>query len=1046
MKPQSPFFPLAEDEFEYIAKTAEDAIDLTRIGEPFRVMIVLQHEKLGVTLHAFTSKEAKDCFHALRQNILSALNLVSYIELTTLQMNYLCSNKSDLVKSLNIQFETSTNLPPKLKLEGKRSEVEKSTTKVQELLNRIVTKSCKLAHYNYIIMWMKCWEEIRDKIFQDKELYVELTILPSEGSITCELVVVGENVHILESAISCATKIDGRIRQCNIFADAEGIEILSAALVGNKLNIEREIAYHIEIVQTNIIITTPYHMPVGEQVKQTVEGYILSEKEKLKIVTKSFEIQYSFFTLKLKSDWSTIQSLANDCKVNLVTDSHCAIEVEGTKVAVEQAEPQILEYILSLESDVNCSVFPVEYYSRPVFQSPELLHLCKKLESESYVSLKIQVYPEILSSAIVRWFNPSVTVQICEGSISLDTSDVFINFTDANLTISEELRSHVGDTAAVNSERHVKCYGSQPAGKAVWCNIHIGGQKVIHVVIPNWVDGRSGEIDLITSAVIEGLDLAVKHNATSVSLPFLSSIDKKIPVKSLAECCLLAVYSFCKHSNFIHRICLVLPIEMVKIFVDEFTTGTFQHLLVAKNNKAYSVQGDSIWLWKDDLGKYQCYESGEIKILDRERKINSTCYLSIGRFTYKIDFSAMTQTNTSTQKVRPIKHVMSDYKWMFKNSINNWEHFSLQDSMKIETKYVNGTDFSMVIAGERYAFYFSSMIQVNTQTNARTDIKRLSTNKSMPTSERTDSKMVILGLNANVEDAEVQLKSCIDSLYLIKCVNIPVSIVCTDLKKIERQHRVKISTTATSMKHTVKGFKDNVQEAVAVIYQTIAESSISRPLQYYSRPNEWEPQSDVIELINVSKGSSEWNKILNRMQETLPTIKLTSIQRIQNEHLWEKYCQHKERMDRKGHERVNEKELFHGTSNTPPEEIYKSEDGFDMRFSRPGMWGRGNYFAESAKYSASSYSYRKETTHTLFYFFSRAVTEKQIFLAKVLTGDSYRSHSDQTLRIPPLKTTSSSSEKIHYDTVNGISHGGELIYITYSNDKAYPMYLITFTD
>ena len=58
-------------------------------------------------------------------------------------------------------------------------------------------------------------------------------------------------------------------------------------------------------------------------------------------------------------------------------------------------------------------------------------------------------------------------------------------------------------------------------------------------------------------------------------------------------------------------------------------------------------------------------------------------------------------------------------------------------------------------------------------------------------------------------------------------------------------------------------------------------------------------------------------------------------------------------MSRKGSERINEMELFHGSSSTAPEEIYKSEEGFDMRFSHKGMWGQGNYFAVSAKHSCS---------------------------------------------------------------------------------------------
>ena len=32
-------------------------------------------------------------------------------------------------------------------------------------------------------------------------------------------------------------------------------------------------------------------------------------------------------------------------------------------------------------------------------------------------------------------------------------------------------------------------------------------------------------------------------------------------------------------------------------------------------------------------------------------------------------------------------------------------------------------------------------------------------------------------------------------------------------------------------------------------------------------------------------------------------------------------------------------------------QVYKCEEGFDMRFSADGMWGRGNYFAENASYS-----------------------------------------------------------------------------------------------
>ena len=42
---------------------------------------------------------------------------------------------------------------------------------------------------------------------------------------------------------------------------------------------------------------------------------------------------------------------------------------------------------------------------------------------------------------------------------------MFINFTDENLTMSKELKDVVNDTAVVGCELHVKCHGTQPAGR-----------------------------------------------------------------------------------------------------------------------------------------------------------------------------------------------------------------------------------------------------------------------------------------------------------------------------------------------------------------------------------------------------------------------------------------------------------------------------------------------------------------------------------------------------------------------------------------------------
>ena len=194
-------------------------------------------------------------------------------------------------------------------------------------------------------------------------------------------------------------------------------------------------------------------------------------------------------------------------------------------------------------------------------------------------------------------------------------------------------------------------------------------------------------------------------------------------------------------------------------------------------------------------------------------------------------------------------------------------------------------------------------------------------------------------------------------------------------------------------------------------------------------PDEWEPQNEDIELKLLVKSSAEWLKVSEPFLATLPSKHIIKIQRIQNKWLWEKYYQHRERMKTKNESVINEKLLFHGTRNTPPSDIYQDEEGFDMRFSNAGMWGMGNYFAVNASYSDGYAHHLSDGTW-------------QMFLAKVLTGHSITLESDSTLRMPPIKEPSA-QRKIRYDTVTGCTQGSQ-VYIAYSNDKAYPFYLISY--
>lgn len=197
----------------------------------------------------------------------------------------------------------------------------------------------------------------------------------------------------------------------------------------------------------------------------------------------------------------------------------------------------------------------------------------------------------------------------------------------------------------------------------------------------------------------------------------------------------------------------------------------------------------------------------------------------------------------------------------------------------------------------------------------------------------------------------------------------------------------------------------------------------------------WTKQHAVVELKQVQQNSGEWLDIVKRIRATLQGARIYSLHRIQNKWLWDAYMQSKKRLSIKNRDMVNERLLFHGTRNNPPEKIYKSEKGFDFRFAGQGLWGEGTYFAVNASYS-HNYAYTESTN---------GCETKQMFLALVLTGESCSCPEDRALKKPPLKPRHNQMfADERYDSIQGHTGGSE-IFVIYEHDKAYPAYLIKYT-
>ena len=206
-------------------------------------------------------------------------------------------------------------------------------------------------------------------------------------------------------------------------------------------------------------------------------------------------------------------------------------------------------------------------------------------------------------------------------------------------------------------------------------------------------------------------------------------------------------------------------------------------------------------------------------------------------------------------------------------------------------------------------------------------------------------------------------------------------------------------------------------------------------------PREWEGDLETFSLKEVPSDSADFSKVLLLMQKTMPTVRISKLERIQNKWLWNRYSQHCDEIKEKNGGVLMEKELFHGTGVNDPQLIYKGEEGFDMRFCNTGMWGRGIYFTASAKYSDR------------YAFTSRGggiAGSRQMFLARVNIGETHECRPDRNLTMPPMKPSQASTSSsvqfslVRYDSVTGITSGSQ-VYIVYDNRKAYPLYLITYT-
>ena len=397
-------------------------------------------------------------------------------------------------------------------------------------------------------------------------------------------------------------------------------------------------------------------------------------------------------------------------------------------------------------------------------------------------------------------------------------------------------------------------------------------------------------------------------------------------------------------------------------------------------------------------------------------------------------------------------HSQSSPKWYYMDDTKQFKPYSNQDSTSIEGMYQSKATSTLSINSKKYTFNFNDMKQINVATKFKRSIKRLiKSSVDVPSqSHCVPLHCIYRGIVLNLEGPSIsqkvreEFKVKIEGMVHTSELPLPLRITTSADSKarilnVAKKYNIECTIVSKPSESDVEskvlklsGAESLTQKAIKEVMEELVSDSQSSPAIAVQIPAEWQPQTKNTQLFELSKSSDEYSHIESMFHSTMSTSStaILSIKRIQNNWLWEKYIVTRNRISKKNNGKVNEKELFHGSRMRRAHYIYDSEEGFDMRYSSEGMWGQANYFAEKASYSNS---------------FACELTDgnREILLAKVLTGDSYKCASDRTLRLPPLKGTQTHFHQERYDTVEGET-GGSKVYMTYSNDKAYPAYLIVY--
>ena len=1101
MKPQSELFKLHPG-LQTVPGLTDTFLLFSKNHHDTKIMKKSDHE---VRIYGFKSDHVQNCWTALKTYIDSNVIVTDSVSIGFWEAKYLVTKCSQFICMLEAEgCKVQYTLQPATQLQGEVKVALTGKLMVTKQVRKTLMKYCSLVMMQsvnlncdtkYLSVWIQQWKEFIAEQNKTNNVLIEYQY-KHQSTIhqNIEFKVVGiDSAAVAKAKNDLVQQENGsndKLAKLDLTMTSEEFVVLLNNLKECETKLKQ---LHTALVILELdtskkcaqLVTAPNKKPMLDALQADVMSFITSQRPKL--VIKKMKLKDEVIGTLLTSKAKYLPMIEHEGNMVSVAiepyqpqPNEVILKLTGGGIQVKAVELTIESIIKKLEATITHAQLIVGGHNISITSTDSFKRFCSQLLTELHVHC--MYYPPIGGDLLRQVHLKSkaghiITLQIAIGQLSDERADAIVvpaESQDATMTNAEmnkeyiqflQSKSTVGGVACINS-------GSFPSRKA------------LHVALPKRCEQVEDPVpvDLVT-ACISALDCASSKHFGSLSFPALG-VDGVYNVSAFAcvNTLLYCVDRYCQEKDTtLHTIRLVITQELSGVFLCSFDEYTFEALHQCEPPSSTGVNVSSPpryeWYWENDKKQFTQYSETVSNALTAAKLKNpdKQCYMWIDESTYLVDLSAMTQMNIDSGYVRKVmyKKVTNDktgsakVQWYYVDDNKKFAAYSQRDSAKIEGMFqkVSGAGTHLQIHSRIYTFDFDNMKQVNISTKYQRDIKREETPiKKTCIEERAESELThcvinLRGPEDNLEMAEQRVKSKLKSLSAFMTVPLPPAStpslkqklfsiarrynVSSSIRDDEKSKLLDASNQRSLQVIKIEGAEHMVDKAVTQIQGEIiafhSQSSTALGVQAdILYPVEWEAQTSTSQLFKLERYSQEQIRIISKFRETMPesNADIISIQRIQNKWLWERYSQHKERIREKNDGEVNEKELWHGSRKSSSDNIYNSEEGFDMRFSSEGLWGQANYFAEKASYSDK-------------YTFKSTDGTKEMLLAKVLTGDSFELAPDSSLRMPPeksrsLKTSNVQLKQLRYDSVTGTTCNCR-VYMTYSNDKAYPAYLISYS-